>query len=232
MSAFDNYERCNKELTDKDKEILKEISKLNIDFKNKVNLKSILGGKSKNSKSVKKIKGGVSTQANILAGVVCALLMGGSSALLYYILLQPGVSNIFGVLKPCNGEVEQIVTYLASFTTGSLSCAQRQTAFDAFVQKLQGMLIAASGLTGSALHNAIAHWIDVELNKECKLEEVNTSNVGTGTEEVNTSNASTGTEEVVSEPIVSGDQSGGRSRKNKNNKKRKTQRKKRTNKKR
>jgi hypothetical protein len=216
MSAFDNYETCNKELNDKDKEILEEISILNPDFINKVDLKPILGGKSKNYKSTKKIKGGASTQAKILAGIICALLMGGSSALLTYVLLQPGVSNMFGVLKPCNGDVEQIITYLASFTTGSLTCAQRQTAFDTFVQKLQTLIVTSSGLTAVALHDAVSEWVDAKLKEDCKLEDVQTSNNATNTEE------------VVSESLISG----GRSRKNrnkKNNQKRKTNRRKRTN---
>lgn len=226
MSEFDSNEMCNKEINDKDREILKEISELNIDFKNEV--KPILGGKSKskNSKSTKKIKGGEpSTQAKVLAGILCALLMGGSSALLTYVLLQPGVSNMFGVLKPCSGDVEQIITYLASFTTGSLTCAQRQTAFDTFVAKLQTLIVTSSGLTAVALHDSVSKWIDAKLEEDCKLEDVKSSNVSTGTENPLTSNISTNTEEVVSI-------SGGRSRKNKNNKKRKTQRKKRTNKKR
>lgn len=226
MSEFDSNEMCNKEINDKDREILKEISNFNIDFKEQLK-NPIIGGKSKNSKSTKKIKGGASTQAKILAGVVCALLMGGSSALLTYILLQPGVSNMFGVLKPCSGDVEQIVTYLASFTTGSLTCAQRQTAFDTFVLKLQTLIVTSSGLTGVALHNAVSVWIDEKLKEECTIVDKPNSTEEKSTETIMETEEK-GTETNIGENNVTG----GRSRKNrnkKNNQKRKTTRRKRTN---
>ena len=225
MSEFDNT--CNNEINDKDKEILKEISELNNDFKEQIK-NPIIGGKSKNSKSTKKIKGGASTQAKILAGIVCALLMGGSSALLTYILLQPGVSNMFGVLKPCSGDVEQIITYLASFTTGSLTCAQRQAAFDTFVQKLQTLIVTSTGLTSVALHASVSEWIDEKLKEDCKLEDTLIRTEEKGTETNTNGTEEKGTETNIEENNVMG----GRSRKNKNkknNKKRKTNRRKRTN---
>jgi len=156
----------NPTITDKDIKIFDTISQANKAFKGAAgdSLSRTRSGVAYSSMSGGEKKAGIA--ANIIAGALCFAMAGGSSAAVYLLMTTPSVAQAFGIVTPCTGAFEQVLSIFGGWV--GMSCAARQSAWDATLTRAMTLTgVASGGSAVLAIHKTIADFVHDNTGK-CK----------------------------------------------------------------